>query len=48
MFKSVPGMDPLKELEWLLNGIRQNGRNAQKTILYMRQPEFTIFYSKGI
>jgi hypothetical protein len=37
MFKSEPGMDLLKELEWLLNGIRQNGRNAQKTILYMRQ-----------
>ena len=36
MFKSEPGMDPLKELEWLLNGIKQNGKDAQKTILYVR------------
>jgi hypothetical protein len=36
MFKSEPGMDPLKELEWLLNGMKQNGKDAQKTILYVR------------
>ena len=36
MFKGEPGMDLLKELEWLLNGIKQNGKDAQKTILYVR------------
>jgi hypothetical protein len=34
MFKSEQEMDLLKELEWLLNDIRQNGKDAQKQ-LYM-------------
>jgi hypothetical protein len=29
MFKSEQEMDLLKELEWLLNDIRQNGKDAQ-------------------